>query len=427
MRKLCTCFLPLLLLVWRPETPALQRPALVDRFYQQRHQQLFWFAPGNAAVQGRKQLLDYIDSAAWLGLDSNRYHPADLRQLESVWASEQGNVSFDRMGYDRQYTDAALALAIDVFRGVGTENTLEYDGVSPRYKDSNDTRILSALVGAAMPDHILQCLDSLQPVSAEYRTLRTALRQRIDSGDRPRVKSLSAALNACRWVHHFSFARFIVVNIPSATLRYYADDTLSLRMRIVAGQPSKRTPRFAAWVDGLVLYPYWNIPRRIATHEMLPLFKKAPQLATIMEIQVLDRKGRIIDPGKVDWQAYGINDFPYTLRQAPGCENALGVLKFDISSPFSVYMHDTNVKRAFGSSWRYLSHGCIRLEKPALLGEILMDHRLDTAILNACLRDQQPVPIPLHPPVAVFVLYNTVEPGADGSVAWFKDVYHLLP
>lgn len=241
------------------------------------------------------------------------------------------------------------------------------------------------------------------------------------------IARLSIALNTLRWVHHFHFERVIIANIPSATLRYYAADTLNLHMRIVAGQTSKRTPRFAGWVDGLVLYPYWNIPRNIATGELLPVFRKAPGLATVMQIQVLDSRGRELDPAAVPWARYTAADFPYTLRQAPGCENALGVLKFNITSPFDVYMHDTNVKRAFGSSWRFLSHGCIRLEKPFLLGDILLDHRLDTVMLNSCLRDQQPVPVDLRPRVPVFVLYNTVQAFPDGTVRWFKDIYHLLP
>jgi murein L,D-transpeptidase YcbB/YkuD len=89
-------------------------------------------------------------------------------------------------------------------------------------------------------------------------------------------------------------------------------------------------------------------------------------------------------------------------------------------------MHDTNMKHAFGSGWRFLSHGCMRLEKPFLLGDILMDHRLDTVMLNSCLRNQQPVPVDLRPKVPVFVLYNTVQAFPDGTVRWFKDIYHLL-
>jgi len=371
-------------------------------------------------AEGRRQLIECIDSAAWLGLDSNVYRPALLRSLLERTDEEAG----------RKFATAVHDFARDSWSGAGIE--VSYDGVSPAYA-ARDEDTLAAILATADVPQLRETLDGLQPKTAEYATLKAALRQALEKGGEPAaafadtIARLSVALNTLRWVHHFHFSRVIVANIPSATLRYYAADTLNLHMRIVAGQPSKRTPRFAGWVDGLILYPYWNIPRHIATHELLPVFRKAPELASFMEIQVLDSDGRRVDPASVPWAHYTAADFPYTLRQAPGCQNALGVLKFNISSPFDVYMHDTNIKKAFGSGWRFLSHGCIRLEKPFLLGEILMDHRLDTVMLNSCLRNQLPVHLDLRPRVPVFVLYNTVQAYPDGTVRWFKDIYHLLP
>lgn len=381
-----------------------------------------------------------------MGLDSNDYQPGLLRSLDLHAGTDA----------QRQLAAAAYKLVRDVFCGAGIGRMISYDGVSPAYT-AHDEDTLAVILTTAEASRLRETLAALEPRTAEYNTLKTALRRALETGvelagtglsaaggmlagpavaetaQPPRnaiadtIAWLSVALNTLRWVHHFHFGRVIVANIPSATLRYYAADTLNLHMRIVAGQPSKRTPRFAGWVDGLILYPYWNIPRKIATHELLPLFQKAPELAGLMEIQVLDSRGRVIDPVTIGWAHYTAANFPYTLRQAPGCQNALGVLKFNISTPFDVYMHDTNVKRAFGSGWRFLSHGCIRLEKPFLLGDILMDHRLDTVMLNSCLRDQQPVPVDLSPRVPVLVLYNTVQAYPDGTVRWFKDIYHLLP
>jgi murein L,D-transpeptidase YcbB/YkuD len=158
---------------------------------------------------------------------------------------------------------------------------------------------------------------------------------------------------------------------------------------------------------------------------MLPLFRKAPEAASLMDIQVLDNAGRLIDPQTVDWKKIRPDHFPYTLRQAPGCENALGVLKFELTDPFDVYMHDTNLKRLFGSGYRYLSHGCIRLEKAAELGNLLIGNKLDTAFLSACLRDQRPSAIPLAKPVPVFVVYLTATASPTGNIDWWKDIYHL--
>ncbi|HLZ86923.1 MAG TPA: L,D-transpeptidase family protein, partial [Puia sp.] len=292
------------------------------------------------------------------------------------------------------------------------------------FRQHDEEQILDGLA-ASGPDRFQSWLGSLQRPSPAFDTLRAAIGRYLDSGDSRRVAQLAHTLNTFRRIRHFQFDRFIVVNIPSAGLRYYSADTLTLQMRVVAGQTSKRTPRFAAWCTGLVLYPYWNIPRRIAIKEMLPLFRRVPGLATVMDIQVLDEKGRTIDPAGIDWKTVSPADFPYTLRQAPGCENALGVLKFELNDPFDVYMHDTNLKRAFGANYRYLSHGCIRLEKASQLGNLLLDHRLDTAFLAACFKDQRPSPVPLAKPVPVFVVYLTALPDSTGRIIWLKDIYHL--
>ncbi|HVS96881.1 MAG TPA: L,D-transpeptidase family protein [Puia sp.] len=417
--------------------PPLRYAHLVDRFYRQRNHQLFWFASGTFGAESRRVLLAAIDSAAWQGLDSNRYDPAGLRALE---APEAGVPTFER---DARYTDAALSLGFDLYCGSGIESMIGYDGVSPRFAARDAGFMLARLIDGSTGG-LSGYLDSLEPRFAGYRSLKHALGQYIDSaagsrsesdvltgrfGNFPhyvsRIRQLEVSLNFFRWMHHFGFDRFVIVNVAGAGLRYYAGDSLALQMRIIAGQVSKRTPRFAAWIDGLVLYPYWNIPRRIAVNEWLPLFRRRPEAAALMEIEVLDSHGRRIDPSSIDWRSVRAADFPYTLRQAPGCFNALGVLKFDVSDPFDVYMHDTNVKSAFASSSRYLSHGCIRLEKAALLGDVLLDHGLDTALLSACLRHQEPTPIRLARPVPVFVLYLTVVPDGSGGLLWLKDIYHL--
>jgi murein L,D-transpeptidase YcbB/YkuD len=197
-------------------------------------------------------------------------------------------------------------------------------------------------------------------------------------------------------------------------------------MKIVAGQPSKRTPRFAAWCDKIILYPYWNVPRKIAVNELLPVFKRSPSMVAIMNMQIIDGQGRVLDPARIQWELYNKENFPYSMRQSTGCDNALGVIKFDINSPYDVYMHDTNFKLAFLSSRRYYSHGCIRLEKPIELGNELLHDRLDTTFLRSCLKDQKPVTLSLDRPVPVFVVYFTAEADAMGKVNYHKDVYHLL-
>lgn len=397
--------------------PSLQHPTLVDRFYRERNEALFWFAGGENGADLRRQLLLCIDSAAWQGLDSNLYHPGILRACK-------GSVAEDRL-----YTDVAFAYASDVMRGYGIDRLLSYDGVAPTRAGQDEQVLLKGLGGVATASGLRDWFAGLQVPANDYAILAGALQGYLDSASAlaaPRIRQLSATLNVLRYMRHYRFDRYIVVNIPSATLSYYDADTLALQMKVVAGQPSKRTPRFAAFCTRLILYPYWNIPRGISVREMLPLFKRNPGLASLLSIEALDGRGRMVDIETIQWGAYTAATFPYTLRQAPGCENALGVLKFDINSPYDVYMHDTNLKSAFASSRRYFSHGCIRLERPLDLGMRLLGDRLDTAYLRSCLKDQKPAPVGLLKPVPVFVVYLTAGVTDSGQVAWYKDVYHLV-
>ena len=194
---------------------------------------------------------------------------------------------------------------------------------------------------------------------------------------------------------------------------------------MVVGKPSKRTPRFDATCRQVILYPYWNVPVDITLKELLPKYKHSPGLVDKENMQVLDAKGNIISPYAINWAKYNTHYFPYRLRQSTGCDNSLGIIKFDLTSPFSVYLHDTNEKGLFKSNYRYRSHGCMRVEKAIDLGNYVLNNKLDTAFLRACITDENPVILQLERPVPVFVVYMTAMENDSAGVD-YNDIYHLL-
>ena len=119
-------------------------------------------------------------------------------------------------------------------------------------------------------------LNSLEPNDKEYLLLKTELQSK-SSLTFLQKQQLTISLNFYRWIHHFNFEKYIVVNIASATLRYYEYDSMKLRMKVVVGKPSTKTPRFAAHCNQVILYPYWNVPASIALKELLPRFKRNPR------------------------------------------------------------------------------------------------------------------------------------------------------
>lgn len=273
-------------------------------------------------------------------------------------------------------------------------------------------------------------LDSLEPHDQNYRQLIAyCMRCLIDDylADSLTLEQVQETLNTYRWLNRFDADKRIIINIPSATLRVIdrRGNTL-LWSRAVVGKTSTPTPRFTALIPSLVLYPYWNIPRSITVNELLPRIRKNPVLALdVLNLQVLNTNGRIINPKTINWAA-SARSFPYRLRQSTGCDNALGVMKFNVASPYDVYLHDTNTRGAFTYENRFLSHGCIRVEKPIDLANLLLGHnRFSKDFLTSCPKYASPQLVHLPKAVPVIITYNVVDMDEAGAVQVYRDVYGL--
>ena len=363
-------------------------PKLVNSFYQLRSNQLFWFLPDTNSYSLRQLLKEKIDSSVNSGLKKEKYHLTDIDKYKDanlLWAD---SISAKRI--DWIYTDAAIAYSKDMYEGNDIDRWMLSDELSSKQEIEDNKFLLQGLSNVKSPGELLSFFNSLEPRDAEYQTIKRELQTKHDSLTSLQKKQLTTSLQFYRWMHHFKFEKWIVVNIASATLRYYEFDSIKLRMKTVVGKPSTKTPRIATYCNYIVLYPYWNVPASIALNELLPEFKRNPGDVDALNMQVLDLKGNIIDHHKLNWKNYSRNYFPFRIRQSTGCDNSLGVMKFNLTSPFSVYLHDTNNKVAFLSGYRYYSHGCIRIEEPIELANYLLPNKVDSNFLASCLKEQAP-------------------------------------
>ena len=401
----------------------LDKLEMVNRFYDSNHHQLFWFSLDREGFMRRQSLIDLLNNCKYFGLDKNDYHDQDIRDnLKNLFLPGDSTIA---MQNDRVFTDAALHYGIDLFRGTGMASLINSDEISPKYITRDENFLVSQLLKEKTSDNLNQYISSLEPTDSCYLLLKSTLKMYIDSADIYKVSQLASSINQYRWIHHNKFNQIIVVNIPSASLKYFVNDSVMLTMKVVVGRTSNRTPRFAAYTDQLILFPYWNVPYNIAVKEYLPLFKKTPSMVDVLKMQILDSKGSIIPAYKVSWSLYSKDYFPLRMRQSTGCDNALGVLKFNLTSPYDVYMHDTNFKTAFNSNYRFYSHGCIRLEKPFELADFLLKTPLDRVSCVDPGLKQSPKSIPLENPVPVFVVYMTAEVSGN-QVLFFPDIYKIL-
>jgi murein L,D-transpeptidase YcbB/YkuD len=222
---------------------------------------------------------------------------------------------------------------------------------------------------------------------------------------------------------------FIVVNIPSASLILYEKGKPILESRIVVGKKSTPTPTLSSKIDQVILYPYWNVPNKIAAKELLPMIKRYPKFLEENNYQVLNKEGKLVDADSVSWKQLSRYNFPYQLRQSTGCDNSLGIIKLNFYNPFSVYLHDTPWKYFFSLNKRYFSHGCMRVEKAVELARYVIRGNtttLDTLVDKGCVENQQPQTIAATEAIPVFVVYHTAWTDAHGRLSFHEDIYNRM-
>jgi murein L,D-transpeptidase YcbB/YkuD len=179
----------------------------------------------------------------------------------------------------------------------------------------------------------------------------------------------------------------------------------------------------------IVFSPYWNIPESILREETLPRVVDDPEFLTRSGIEVVPASGgsqEPIDPATIDWTQPDVTE-GLRLRQIPGPENALGLVKFIFPNHFSVYLHDTPADTLFRRKSRALSHGCVRVEQPVALAEyVLRDPRAWTREkITAAMHGGEERVVKLNQPIPVHLGYWTAWVQGDGAVSFTDDPYGL--
>ena len=246
-----------------------------------------------------------------------------------------------------------------------------------------------------------------------------------------KLNGAESALNTFRWMYPIlsENENTIVVNIPSATLLLFHYEKPVFESKVIVGKRSIRTPAIASVLTDITIYPYWMVPKRIATKELLPEIKKNIAYLERNNFQVLDRNGKIVKANSVPWNTLTASNFPYTIRQSTGCDNSLGLIKLNISNPFNVYLHDTPWKDLFESANRFYSHGCVRVQKAKELSHILLKENsiaVDTLDEKASLLGREPTVLKLQSKIPVLILYNTAWFDIKGDVRFYPDIYSKL-
>jgi murein L,D-transpeptidase YcbB/YkuD len=197
-----------------------------------------------------------------------------------------------------------------------------------------------------------------------------------------------------------------------------------LYSRVVVGKTSTQTPTVRATIRAVDLMPYWHVPPGIAERAIIPAVRKDPTYLARERIRVFSAWGGTeIDPATVNWHAPQASR--YVFRQDPGPHNALGLVRIDMPNNFTVYMHDTPMKRLFASRARPFSAGCVRVQNifalaGLLLGEdeVSVQRRLEPLLMSGT-----KTTLKVTTPVPVYFTYLTAWADREGRVEFRHDLY----
>ncbi len=241
---------------------------------------------------------------------------------------------------------------------------------------------------------------------------------------RQKCQRAAIALEKLRW-RTAEPKRYIEVNIPEYTLRFFADDTLKSVNRIIVGKFDTQTPEFDAQLRTIIAYPYWSVPFSITSKEILPDAKRNPNYFARNHMKIY-KKDEEIDPLSVNWKRIPENTFPYKVIQQPGAHNSLGIIKFDFNNKYGVYFHDTPQKGLFNTVVRSYSHGCMRCQNPVDLAKIILtkdENRVIPDSLDSILSRKIHHPIQLKKRIPIYVVYRSVVSGPGNQLIFMRDIY----
>lgn len=229
-----------------------------------------------------------------------------------------------------------------------------------------------------------------------------------------RVQTMAANLNP----------RYVVVNIPAATIEAVNDGMVEQRHTAVVGRVERATPIMASKISQINFNPYWHVPKSLVRQDLTKYMQENPNYLTEQNIFIYDGAGNKVDPATIVWSSITDEQVNYMYRQEPGAANSMGHCKINFYNPYDCYLHDTPSKSLFARDFRAYSHGCVRVQNPMEFADALManEPNISRASLEAMFGANEKWVNPEHQ-IPVHIAYFTIRVEADGSLRSFGDVY----
>jgi L,D-transpeptidase YcbB len=239
------------------------------------------------------------------------------------------------------------------------------------------------------------------------------------------ISRIKVNMERFRWLPLYEPQKYLMVNIANFDLVFIDDVDTLISMRAIVGKDYRETPVFDALMSYIVFGPSWTVPPTILRNDVIPELLKGPDYLVKKKMKLLRSNGSEIAYSKIDWAKISRNNFPYMVRQKPGPENALGKVKFMFPNNYNVYIHDTPSRGYFARDDRAMSSGCIRIEKPFKLAELLLADSPEwtSEKIHDAMQQNREQTATLKTPVDVLLLYLTAWTDGNGRVQFRKDIY----
>jgi murein L,D-transpeptidase YcbB/YkuD len=338
-------------------------------------------------VPSALELLAYIQRVGAEGLNPTDYDPAGLQA-----AIQTGSPAVFSPAATQRFNLLSSDLALGHVKKPGRIDWWVTDN------DLNAAR-QDALLRAGLAQHNLTvALNGLLPMHPQYAALKAALAATPESevAKRDRIR---LNLDRWRWLPRDLGQKYIIVNVPGFHATLVENGVNRWKQRAIAGKLSTPTPQLNALATGVILNPWWEVPKSIE--------KEAAGKKGFVPVKGAD--------GKIQrW------------RQPPGPTNALGQIKFVMPNSKAIYLHDTNARSRFNDATRALSHGCVRTQHILdLATELLGDDGgpWDEAKVQDVLDSKKSVQASFVKPVPVYIVYFSSAALLDGRIVDYRDLY----
>lgn len=334
-----------------------------------------------------QDLLAFIIGVGAEGLDPRDYDPAGLnaaiRSGDPMRLAKEATGRFNRLSSD---------LAFGHVRGDDRQQWFITD------KDLDDARQRQILLGALATRNVPGALRNLLPTHPQYGALKNALAV-TDKSDTAKINRIRLNMDRWRWLPRDLGQKYLIVNVPAFYATLVENGVTRWKQRAIAGATKTPTPQLSALATGVILNPWWEVPKSIEKEVRGKSGFKA----------VVGKDGKI-----QRW------------RQPPGPENALGQMKMVMPNQWAIYLHDTNARSRFNSQVRALSHGCIRTQNiHDLAAELGSDDggEWTREKIDEVLASKKTVEAKFVKPVPVYVVYFSSAALNDGTIVDYKDLY----